>query len=140
MSTAVKKFAPLAGVLILLIIVALAGAALSSNKKPPTLDPTALSIRVSSTEKTAPTEQPLETVDANDPTPLPAEPVQQVPAPAPAPAPPAAVPQNVVPPVIHVPQLPPIQVPPIPPAFVQPQAPLMYQDVDDMDDDWDDDD
>ena len=121
MNIATTRFAPLIGILVLLVLVALAGSTLSHTQKPPAIGPASASIALS---ETAP--RPVATTSAVASTTPPPAPEPEAPAPPP-PAPQQQQPQP-------VPQEPaaPAAIPT--PEVIVPQQPLVYDDFDDADD------
>ncbi len=118
MNIATKRFAPLIGILTLLVIVALAGSALSSSKRPPTIGPAATTIELPEAAPNPTTTAPPTTTAQPEPAPTPVEtPQQQVPQ---TPQQQVPVPQQQVP----IPQ-------PATPEVVVPQQPLVYDDYGD---------
>ena len=125
MPFASKRFAPIFGVVTLLILVALAGSALSNSKRPPNIGQAAASVELS-----APSEPPSASV-----TPTPAAPETQQPAAtndggaaAPA-APPAGNPNQGSNPQLQIPGVPQIPLPGGLPNIVIPNPPLNYHDL-----------
>ncbi|AKK05579.1 hypothetical protein CMUST_06215 [Corynebacterium mustelae] len=115
-----KRFAPLAGILALMFFVALAGQALSNTQSPPQIGPATAAIEL-------PDAAPSDVDPVVDITPEPvAEPEATVPNVAPVqPVAPVIPPA----PIIDLHQPIPI---PVQPEIVIPQAPLDYEDLDDV--------
>ncbi|MDO4631502.1 MAG: hypothetical protein Q4A82_04355 [Corynebacterium sp.] len=129
MPFASKRFAPLFGVLTLLILVALAGFALSNSKQPPAIGPAAASVELSEPSEPQANAEAATVAEPTTPvaaaTPEVQQPAEnnenqavQTPnnAPAPAPAP-------------QIPGLPQVPLPVGIPNIVIPNPPLNYQDL-----------
>lgn len=138
MPFASKRFAPIFGVVTLLILVALAGSALSNSKRPPNIGQAAASVELS--EPSEP-QANAEAATVAEPTsasatPTPAAPETQQPtatnndggAAAPA-APPAGNPNQGSNPQLQIPGVPQIPLPGGLPNIVIPNPPLNYHDL-----------
>ena len=138
MPFASKRFAPIFGVVTLLILVALAGSALSNSKRPPNIGPAAASVELSEPSEPQANAEAAAVAEptSTSATPTPVAPETQQPAAtnngggaATPVAPPAGNPNQGSNPQLQIPGVPQIPLPGGLPNIVIPNPPLNYHDL-----------